>query len=145
MTYAEIIAQIIVVLTVAAPFLRKAGEGLSEEVGKQVGEKASQLFGKLRERFQRDKNQRAEQTLEDFLEEPEIYEGALAKRLLPILEEHPEWAEEIQTILAEPSLQEIVARNGSVVEKISMELSGSGTQRIDADDSYVGDIKMNKR
>ncbi len=145
MTYAEIIAQIIAVLTAAAPFLRKAGEGFSEEIGKQVWQKAGTLFQKLRERLQRDSNRSAEQTLDLFVEKPEIFKEALSKELLPVLEANPEWAAEIQALLAEPSLQEIVARNGSIVEEVNMTLAGSGTQRIESDDSYVGHIKINKQ
>jgi hypothetical protein len=133
----------------AAPYVTEAVKSLAQTAGKELGgdmvKKAGALLQSLRDRFRQDNNAKAEQTLDLFQEDPETFEGALSKLLLKTLNAHPEWAKEVRQLLADEALQEIIARNGSVVQRIEMDLQGGGTQRIDADNSEVTDVKMCKR
>ena len=90
--------------------------------------------------FCKDGNADALATLDLFERNPKTFEGALTVFVGQALAAHPGWADDVRMQLADPSLQEIIARNGSIVERVRM--SGTGTQRIEADDSYVGDIDM---
>ena len=143
----QIAAQIMTILVGAAPallpLLTKVAEGAASETGKGVAKKAGELFEKLRSRFQNDKNDEADSTLTLFIKNPQRFESVLSAYLLETLQKHPEWANEIRALLAEPSLQEIVAKNKSVVERIKMKISGSATQHIEADDSRITDVDMN--
>ena len=140
-----IAAQAVAALALAAPFLDSLAQGAGKELGAAGARKAGQLLAALRSRWQSDKNDKALQTLDLFQQDPPTFDAALAKLLLQTLETHPEWAAEVQALLADDSLQEIVARNDSEVARITMTLSGSGTQRIEADNSSVTDVKMTRK
>ena len=138
-------AQVTTALAPVAPFLVKASEGAASQMGKDAWEQAKKLFEALKARFQQDKNAKGEKALANFVEDPETYEGALAKVLLAALQEHPEWANEVRETLAKPALQEIVLRNKSHAEEVTQLLTGSGTQRLGMDNSTAGKIKQEKK
>ncbi len=144
-TFIELAGRIIAVLAPAAPYLMKAAEGAAGKMGADAWQRARELYDKLRERFRQDKNDKAAQTIELFIADTDTFEGALGKLLVTTLAQHPQWAEEIRALLDEPSLQEIIARNRSHLERVTQSLSGSGTQRIESDDSTLIDVKQKKR
>jgi hypothetical protein len=141
----NLVATIIAVLAPAAPYLTKAAESAAARVGADAWQKARELYGKLHERFTKDKNEKATQTLALFVNEPATFEEALSRILLATLEKHPEWAADVRAVLAESALQEIVARNGAVLTRVTQSLSGSGTQRIEADKAKLEDIRQEKK
>ena len=141
----DLAARILALLAPAAPYLKQAVEGAVTAIASDVLQKARDLYARLRDRFRADGDEKAEKTLELFAEDPETFESALSKYLFVSLEKHPEWAEEIRVLLAEPSVQEIIARNQSVLERVTQSLSGSGTQRIKAVKSRLKDVKQVKK
>lgn len=140
----ELAAAVMAALIPLAPYLGKAAEGAAKQAGEEAWKKAAALLAAIRSRFHSDKNERAGQTLELFLAEPATFESALTTYLLAAVQQHPRWADEVRRILAEPSLQEIIARNHSHLERIVQSLSGPGTQRIEADDSTIGGVRQEK-
>lgn len=141
----QLTAQIVAALTPAAPFLAQAAESAASKIGADAWEQAKKLFAQVRERFSHDKNDKAGQTLALFLDDPETFESALSKFLLAALQAHPEWARQVSETLAAPSLQEIILKNNSRVERITQSLSGSGTQRYESDNSTGADVKQIKQ
>ena len=133
-------AEAIACLALAAPYLNDVAKGVGSQLGKEAVARGLSLLSSVRARFRKDGNQEALATLDLFEGNPETFECALATFMGQALSAHPDWAGEIRAQLADPSLQAIIARNGSVVERVRM--SGAGTKRIEADDSYVGDIEM---
>ena len=142
---AALAGQITTALAPVVPYLAKAAEAAAPQIGKDAWEQAKKLFEMVKGRFQKDKNEKGKKALENFVADPETYEGALAKVLLATLQEHPEWADEVRETLAKPSLQEIVARNKSHLEEVTQSLTGAGTQRIDLDDSTATKVRQEKR
>ena len=140
-------AQAVALLTAAAPYLLKgAGKGAAKALGADAWKQAKELYRRVRERFQKDRNAKAVQSLDLFLSDTDTFDSALGKLLLATLQQHPEWAEEIRALLAdEPSVQEIILRNQSRVERITLSLSGSGTQRYESDNSTGTDIRIEKK
>ena len=138
----ELSAHIITVLAFAAPYLKKAAESAASKIGVEAWQRAQELYAKLKERFQKDNNAKATQTLDLFIDDPDTFESALSKLLLATLEQHPEWATEVRQLLAGPGLQEIIARNHSRLERVTQSLSGAGTQRIEADRSVLKDVRQ---
>lgn len=136
----EVVGGVMALLIPAAPFLMQAAESAASQIGEDAWEKAKNLYDKLHERFSKDDNQAAAQTLDLFVNDPNTFESALSKLLLKTLEQHPEWAKEVRDLLTDPSTQEIIARNESVLTRVKQSLSGSGTQRIEADKSSLKDI-----
>jgi hypothetical protein len=140
----DLVARIIAVLAPAAPYLAKAAESAASEMGKAAWQKARELYDSLRARFTADQNQKATQTLDLFIGDTDTFESALSKLLLATLAQHPEWAQEVRALLAEPALQEIVARNNSVLLRVTQDLQGAGTQRIEADNSIFTAVVQRK-
>lgn len=140
----QLTAQITAVLAPAAPYLAHAAEGAASKIGADAWEQAKKLYAQVRDWFGKEKNDKANQTLDLFLGDPETFESALAKFLLGALQTHPEWAKEVRETLAAPSLQEIILKNNSRVERITQSLSGSGVQRYKSDDSTGVDVKQIK-
>lgn len=140
----ELVAAMMAALIPLAPYLAKAGEGAAKQAGEDAWNKGKTLLAAIRDRFGKDKNERAGQTLELFLAEPATFESALTTYLLAAVQQHPQWADEMRSLLAEPSLQEIIARNRSHLERVTQSLSGAGTQRIEADDSTLVDVRQEK-
>ncbi|MBC8253146.1 MAG: hypothetical protein H8E35_03845 [Ardenticatenia bacterium] len=138
----DLAAQMVAVLAPMVPYLPSVAEGMGKQIGQDVFNQAKKLLGKLRDRFHKDGDNKALATLDLFQEDPQTFEAALSALLVRTLEQHPEWAEEVRQLLAQPALQEIVASNDSVVQRISMNLSGAGQQRIKADASEVTDVTM---
>jgi len=64
-----------------------------------------------------------------------------SKGLMARLDKDATLREELTRILGgENKVQEIVAKGGSTVRKVVQELSGTGQQRIEADNSVVEDV-----
>lgn len=61
-------------ISLLGPFVKKAGEKVSEKMGEQ-------LFTALEARFSKDKDKQGRKVLKDYRNDPEMYEGALAKHL----------------------------------------------------------------
>jgi hypothetical protein len=141
----DLVGQVVVVLTAAAPFLNQAASQVVGEITKESLHKAHDLYAKVRQRFQADHNDNAEKALDLFVDDPESFEVGLSKYLLQALQAHPEWATEIRALLAQPSTQEIIARNKSTLERVTQSLAGAGTQRIEVDNSQLKDVKQVKK
>lgn len=144
-TIQELVAAMMAALIPLAPYLGKAAEGAAKQAGEDAWNKARTLLSAIRDRFGKDKNERAGQTLELFLAEPATFESALTTYLLAAVQQYPSWADEIRGILTEPSLQEIIARNHSHLERITQSLAGAGTQRIETDGSSLIVVRQEKR
>jgi hypothetical protein len=139
----DLVLQVMTVLISAAPYLKKAVESVASEAGKATWGKAVELFEAIRARFQADGNDQVVRTLDDFADDPEAFEGALATLLVRTLEQHPGWADEVRRMLAEPRLQEIIATNESTLTRVKQHMSGDGgTQRINLDKSQGNDIEQ---
>ena len=137
-------AQITALLALAAPFLSSIPTGAAEHIGAEGVELGKRLFARLRQRISG--NAEAEQTLALFANNPANFQSALAGVLAPLLRQHPEWAQELADLLAEPNSQRIIARNSSVVKDIRMSITGAarGEQTIEADNSKVKNVQMNQ-
>ena len=140
----QIVGSLMAFLGPTLPLWQKAGEGAVEEVGKVGVEKVGVMIGKIRGWFQRGNNATAEQTLDLYIANPGVFASALSTFLHQTLQQHPEWATELQALLADRSVQEIIATNQAIVEDIVMQNSGNGKQRITADDSMVKNVKMSQ-
>jgi hypothetical protein len=128
-----------VVTLLAVPFV----QGVAKQVGEDAFTQAKTLLASVRDRFRKDGNAKALQTLDLFEDDPQTFGDALTRLLVSMLEAHPEWAAEIRQVLAQPASQEIIARNHSVIEQVRMQISGAGAQRIDSDNSKLTGIDMN--
>ena len=138
-------ATIITVLAPAAPYLKSALDKLTGKAVEAAWQTACGLYDKVRQRFQADHNDNAQKALDLFVEDPASFEVGLSKYLLQALQEHPEWAAEVRALLTQPSLQEIIARNQSTLERVTQSMTGAGTQRIEADNSRLRDVKQVKK
>mgnify|MGYP000881463814 CR=1 FL=1 len=138
-------ATIITVLAPAAPYLKSALDKFTEKAVDAAWQTARGLYDKVRQRFETDHNDNAQQTLDLFVADPETFEAVLSKYLLQTLQTHPEWAAEIRALLAQPATQEIIARNKSTLERVTQSMTGAGTQRIEADHSKLKDVKQDIR
>ncbi len=141
----ELAATIVTVLAPAAPYLKSALDKLTDKAVEAAWRTAHTLYNAIRQRFQTDHNANAEKALDLFVDDPASFEVGLSKYLLQTLQEHPEWAAEVHALLAQPAAQEIIARNKSTLERVAQSLSGSGTQRIKADNSKLKDVKQVKK
>lgn len=153
--------QIIAFLAGAAPYLKLALPHLKgaaqvatdaaiKEGGKQVGgaitQKAATVLATIRTWFTCDANTKGQKVLDLVEDDPEDEDQrqALAKQIYATLANHPEWADELRPLLQEDAIQEIIATNSSWVEDVTMSITGSGKQRIEANqDSVVTGVKMN--
>jgi hypothetical protein len=145
--FTQLTSQIVTLLTMAAPYLTAAATGMATTIGQKVGvevvEKAKGLVAQLRARFQGDQNEKAAQTLDLFLDDADTFRLALSKLLQQALTQNPAWAQELQQLLADGPTQTIIANNSSIVREITMQLTGEGSQKIDADhQSRVEKVKM---
>lgn len=141
----ELAATIITVLAPAAPYLKSALDKVTDKAVEAAWQTARSLYEKVRQRFQADHNDNAEKALDLFVDDPDSFEVGLSKYLLHTLQEHPEWAAEIRALLAAPAAQEIIARNKSRLERVTQSLAGAGSQRIEADNSTLKDVKQVKK
>ncbi|MER2598256.1 MAG: hypothetical protein ABTQ73_01915 [Caldilineales bacterium] len=130
-------AQIVSLL--AVPFV----QGIARQVGQDTFNQAKTVLTRVRERFHQDKNEEAQATLALFEKNPATFQEALARLLTVTLGQHPDWAGEMRQLLAKPAMQEIIARNKATISNITMSLSGSGHQHIEADNSIIKDVDMN--
>lgn len=143
----EVAAKTVALLAPLAPYLKKAGESIAGEVGKDALKKAREVTDRIRQRFQGDNNQKALTVFDLFLDDPNDKDqaNALSKQIVNALQQHQTWAEEMRQLLAEPALQEVIARNQSIAKDITLNLSGSGTQRVELDNSEATGITMTKK
>ena len=133
------------ILTAAAPYLISVGQGVGQQFGVETVNKAKQLLAMIRDRFRQDKNGKAEQTLELFLEDTDTFQTALNKLLAQTLTQHPEWASEVQRLLADKVLQKIITTNYGKVSnaEITNRRSGNVDQRVEAHDyGEVRNVKI---
>lgn len=138
----DLVGQIVVVLTSAIPYLKSITDQVVGQLTKEALQKAIDLYEKVRELFHSPEDDKGTITLKMFVNDPETFESALSILLLHALEKHPELVDNMRDILAEPSVQEIVAHNQSVLERVTQSLSGPGAQRIIADGSTLTDVKQ---
>ena len=142
MDIATIVAQTVAALVPALPYLKKAGEGMASKLGEASITKASNLLKSIKQRFQTAGDDKASKALDNFADDPDEYSDNFARNLTRYLEAHPDALAELKQELADDTLQEIIAKNESIVEKVKMSLKGAGIQRIHADKSKVSDIEM---
>jgi len=139
----QLVAQIVALLAVAAPYFKSIPTGAAEHLGAKGVEQAGRLLAWLRKRLASGQEERAQQTLALFLDDPATFQEALARLLAELLRQHPEWVSQAQALLDQQPLQQILARNDAVVQEVRMRMRGrSGRQIIDADDSLVSGIDM---
>jgi hypothetical protein len=123
------------VLAPFAPYLVEAGKKFSAKVGEKAWEQAEMLWKKIQGSGENPKIKgaaymvSADPTNEETLK-------LLAKALAEKFEEDPQLAQEVKAMLGgEPGLQEVLASGGSWVEEIQQEMTGPGTQRVEASDN----------
>ena len=141
----DLVARIITVLAPAAPFLTKAAESAAAKMGADAWQKARDLYSRLHTHFTKSEDQKATRTLDLFVGDPATFEEAFSRILLATLEQHPEWAADVRAALTEPALQEIIARNQAVLQRVTQSLIGPGVQRIDANKATLIDVHQEKR
>lgn len=141
----DLVAKIIIVLAPAAPYLTKAVESAAAKMGADAWQKARDLYSRLRDHFTKSDDKKATQTLDLFVGDPATFEEAFSRILLATLDQHPEWAADVREVLAEPALQEIIARNHAVLHRVTQSLAGRGVQRIEANNSELTDIRQDNR
>lgn len=116
------------VIGLLAPFAVKAGE----EVAKKMGE---DVYNALKKRFQKDKDEDAEEVLDNYIRKPKVYEDTLSKVLAQKAEGAPD---DFGTFLK------------TLAEKAGGEMSGSGGQTAigsyiaQADRGSTASISVNK-
>ncbi|MBU0704421.1 MAG: hypothetical protein KKC18_11205 [Chloroflexi bacterium] len=103
MNWAPIITAIIGLL---APFTAKAGEAAAKKLGEDV-------YGKLKERFAKDKDESAQKALDNYVSEPDLYKGAL---------------DTVLTRKAEVTPDEFGAFLKTLVEKAGVDVGSAGGQ-----------------
>ena len=143
--------QVQVVVSFLAPFLPYLVAGATEAakaLGKKLGEvggetawkKAQELWARIRKRPDPDLETKAKVVALDPAEE--FYLAALAQALTHALETQPELAAEMAAALqGDPDVQEVIARNKSVIERVVQR--GPGRKRVEADgESQVRDVRQ---
>lgn len=103
-----------------APFLLGIGGGIGtgivgkigENIGDDVYSEGKQLYQIVEERFDKEKaidHGSANRSLQNFLEEPETYQEIFKQKLLPLLQDDPNFADRLTRALdASPALQQII-------------------------------------
>jgi hypothetical protein len=66
-----------------APYAAKAGEAAAKKLGEDI-------YSKLKDRFASDKDESAQKALDNYVAEPDLYEGALGKVLVRKAETSPD-------------------------------------------------------
>src|SRR5215469_1538727 len=79
------------VITILQPYVSQVGEALTKTVGELAVDKASKLFGWLKEKFEGDPVAAADLTR--FQEDPKSYEGALKGTIRKRAEADPDFAQ----------------------------------------------------
>ena len=128
------------------PYLVAGATGAAKGLGKKVGEvggdaawaKAQALWARIRKRPDPDLETKAKVVALDPAEE--LYVAALAQALSHALETQPDLATELASALqGDPDVQEVIARNKSVIERVMQK--GPGRKRVEADgESQVRDV-----
>ncbi|WP_110519332.1 hypothetical protein [Herpetosiphon llansteffanensis] len=143
MTLADLTTQTVAILLPAMPVITSIGEGFANEIGKEGYHHAHALLGTIKGWFQRTPDAKAEKALNNFEDDPERYVEIFARQLERYLSEHPAVETELTETLATEKFQSIVATNTSIVEHITMKLTGAGRQEIRADsNSHISGVDM---
>jgi len=134
------------------PYAIKAGQAVGgaivAEVEKVGGEaawnKAEAIWNKIKEHF-KDKPE-LKQTAELVAMQPEdlTYQKVFAKALASYLETKNDLQEELLNLLGgEKAVQRVVADKGSLIDDVTQELQGKGTQSVEsADHSVIKGVKQ---
>lgn len=115
MDWKAVAEQVVTVLVPVAPVLTLAANEAVKALAKKFGEagastaleKGKALWGKIKARFEKDGEM--SQTMALFASNPEAFEAALAKVLKVRLEDDPDFAGELQALLAEAIADEETA------------------------------------
>jgi hypothetical protein len=133
--------QVQAVVSFLAPYLPYLVAGATEVAkgaAKKVGEigtesawkKAQALWARIRRRRDPDLDTKVQVVTLDPTEE--AYLAVLARYLVRFLEAQPELAAELSALLeGDPDVQEVIARNKGIVERVVQ--IGPGTKRVEAD------------
>ena len=129
------------VVSFLAPFLPYLVAGATEAakaLGKKVGElggegawkKARALWAKIRKRPDPDLETKVQVVALDPAQE--AYQAVLAQDLVRVLEAQPDLTAELASALeGDPDVQEVIARNKSIIERVVQ--LGAGRKRVEAD------------
>ncbi len=145
--YAQIAATVATYMAPFTPYLVEGGKKFAGEAGKAAWEKAQVVWDKLKDRFGDDK--KIETAAKTVAADPqdEDYQGLLAKALASRLKEDSNFAEELlNAIGGQEAIQKVLADKSSWVENVTQEISGIGTQIVEArDDSVITVVRQVKK
>lgn len=158
MNIEQIATAVTTVLVPFTPFLIEAGkeggkklaEVIAEKGGEAAWEKAQRTWAAIKDRFGDDKE--VKNITELVAEKPENarYQDNLKQLLIERMQEDADFTNNLLAALGgEQAVQQIIARNSSVIEDVSQDMEGTGEQTVLADDnSHISgvtqSIKRNK-
>jgi uncharacterized protein YbjQ (UPF0145 family) len=87
------------VVQILVPYLLKAGEELARTAGQAAWNKAAELQQAVKKRFEKEKDEKSAQTLEQFKEDPEENKESMENELERILGNDPEFSGTLENLL----------------------------------------------
>lgn len=145
--YTQIAVTLTAYLAPFTPYLVEGGKKFAGEAGKAAWGKAQGVWEKLKDRFGDDR--KIETAAKTVAADPQDddYQGLLAKALATRLKEDSNFAEELlNAIGGQEAIQKVRANKSSWVENVTQEISGSGTQIVEArDDSIITGVRQVKK
>jgi hypothetical protein len=134
------------------PYLIEGTKGVAKSFGEGVGkitfEQAKSICDTIKFRYGNDK--KIETAANTIASDPndEDYQSLLAKALASRLQDSPELAEELVTLLGgQETIQEVLADKSSWIEEIEQETTGKGSRQIvqAKNDSVIKGVKQIKK
>ena len=142
-TFTMVATQVVAVLT---PFFSKVGEAIATKFGEDAYQASKHLYEVVRDRFAKnDDGGRASKVLQNFADDPQLYDNVFEGMLQPLLQTDPSFADTITQILHTGPIQRIIVGVNAKVEDTSMSNElGQGIQTIEGGDgSTFSGVSMN--
>lgn len=123
------------------------GEMVVQKGGEAAWQKAKSIWGKITSRFGDDKVIEGAAMMVAGQPANEEFQKMLAVQLASRLQQHPDLAKELIELLGgQDAVQKVIADRSSWVEDVTQEMSGSGSQIVQAsDDSVIKGVRQIKK
>lgn len=97
--WSQIAQSAVAILVPLTPYLQKGVEEIAKQIGKDTWEKGKAIYNSIRNRFKEEEDQADLNTLELFLQRPEIYEEALSRLLQQKAQKDPQFGKELHSLV----------------------------------------------
>ena len=143
--------------TALAPYLPKllkgaevVGEKFAEGIASKAGEltigKVTEIWSKLKSRFVKQPALENAASLVASQPDDKTYQTVFAKTLATYLQQDPDFSKELAGLLGgEKGVQQVLADKGSLIEDVTQEMEGSGSQSVSATDSVIRGVRQIQR